>query len=226
MGRIYRVPFEAIAVAAAQDLIEIFNHLTPVTVDVGAAGASAGATSVPCNALSGPIPTGAILDFGTTKFAVLTADAATGATSLTVRAIPTALVDADVTTYTGPSNVTLAIRRVHISQEVSETSEQKAFRVIRRTIRGTSGNAVTPAKTSLGDPAASFCAQRNVLTPNATGAEVLEREGQNFLNGYSLPYAPEEIIYIKPGTGVGINLPTAPDASTTMSGYVVVEELG
>lgn len=226
MGRIYRVPFEAIAVTAAQDLIEIFNHLTPVTVDVGAAGASAGATSVPCNALSGPIPSGAILDFGTTKFAVLTADAATGATSLTVRAIPTALVDADVTTYIGPSNVMLAIRRIHISQEVSETSEQKAFRVIRRTgTRGTGGSAVTPIKTSQGDAAASFCAQRNVTTP-ATASDVLEREGQNFLNGYGQPYTPEEVILVKPGTGVGINLPTAPDASTTMSGYAIVEELG
>ncbi len=72
-----------------------------VVVDVGAAGAAIGATAVPVVALSGPIPIGTVLDFGTTKFATLTAAAATGATSLTVRALATALVDADVTTYKG-----------------------------------------------------------------------------------------------------------------------------
>ena len=78
-----------------------FTAEDAVVVDVGAAGAAAGATTVPVTALSGPIPSGATLDFGTTKFAVLTAAAAAGATSLTVRALPTALVDADVTTYKG-----------------------------------------------------------------------------------------------------------------------------
>lgn len=72
-----------------------------VTVDVGAAGAAAGATSVPVAALSGPIPNGTVLYFGGAKFARLTAAAAAGATSLTVAALPTALVDADVTTYMG-----------------------------------------------------------------------------------------------------------------------------
>lgn len=73
-----------------------------VVVDVGAAGAVAGATSVPVSpALSGPIPNGTVLDFGGAKFARLTAAAAAGATSLTVAALPTALVDADVATYKG-----------------------------------------------------------------------------------------------------------------------------
>jgi hypothetical protein len=73
-----------------------------VVVDVGAAGAAGGATTVPVSpALTGPIPSGTVLDFGGAKFAVLTAAAATGATSLTVRALPTALVDADRTTYPG-----------------------------------------------------------------------------------------------------------------------------
>lgn len=72
-----------------------------VLVDVGAAGAAAGATSIPVVALSGPIPSGTLLDFGTNKFARLTASAAAGAVTLTVAAIPTALVDADVARYVG-----------------------------------------------------------------------------------------------------------------------------
>jgi hypothetical protein len=53
------------------------------------------------DALSGPIPSGTVLNFGTNKFARLTAAAAAGATSLTVAAIPTALVDNDTATYAG-----------------------------------------------------------------------------------------------------------------------------
>jgi hypothetical protein len=72
-----------------------------VVVTVGAAGALAAATSVPVDALSGPIPSGTVLNFGTNKFARLTAAAAAGATSLTTAAIPTALVDNDTATYSG-----------------------------------------------------------------------------------------------------------------------------
>lgn len=80
-----------------------FRKTDAVFVDVGAAGAAGGATSIPVIALSGPIPNGTILDFGTNKFARLTAAAAAGATTLTVAAIPTALVDADTTWYAGSS---------------------------------------------------------------------------------------------------------------------------
>lgn len=82
-------------------LATAFPSPDAVIVNVGAAGAAAGATTVPVDALSGPIPSGTVLDFGGTKFATLTAAAAAGATSLAVRPLPTALVDADVATYTG-----------------------------------------------------------------------------------------------------------------------------
>lgn len=73
-----------------------------VTATVGAGGAIAGATSVPVAALSGPIPSGAILDFtGAGKFARLTAGAATGAATLTVEALVQALVAGDQAAYLG-----------------------------------------------------------------------------------------------------------------------------
>jgi hypothetical protein len=78
-----------------------FRTADAVVAVVGVAGAAQGATSVPVAALSGPIPSGTTLDFGTTKFAVLTAAAASGATSLTVRALVTALVSGDTATYPG-----------------------------------------------------------------------------------------------------------------------------
>jgi hypothetical protein len=78
-----------------------FNATDAVVVTVGAAGALAAATSVPVDALLGAVPSGTVLNFGTNKFARLTADAAAGATSITVAAIPTALVDNDTATYAG-----------------------------------------------------------------------------------------------------------------------------
>lgn len=78
-----------------------FRGNDAVQVVVGAAGALAAATTVPVDALSGPVPSGTVLDFGGAKFAVLTAAAAAGATSITVRALPTALVDNDAAWYSG-----------------------------------------------------------------------------------------------------------------------------
>ena len=77
-----------------------------VVVVVGT-GAIATATSVPVDALTGPVPSGTTLHFGTNKYATLSADAAAGATSITVLAIPTALVDNDSATYNG--SVTLEL---------------------------------------------------------------------------------------------------------------------
>lgn len=59
------------------------------------------ATTITVDALSGPIPSGTILDFGAKKFAQLTADAAAGATSITVEALATALADNDAAWYAG-----------------------------------------------------------------------------------------------------------------------------
>lgn len=78
-----------------------FNAVDAVVVVVGAAGAAANATSVPVDALSGPIPAGTVLDFGAKKFARLTAAAEKDAVSLTVSALATALVDDDTATYKG-----------------------------------------------------------------------------------------------------------------------------
>jgi hypothetical protein len=68
-------------------------------VDVGTAGASIDATTVPVEALSGPIPSGTTLWFSGDKFIQLSAAAALGDTELTVEELVTALIDADVTYY-------------------------------------------------------------------------------------------------------------------------------
>jgi hypothetical protein len=65
-------------------------------------GAAAAATSISVNALSGPIPNGTVLNFtGSGEFAMLTAAAATGATTLSVEALDAAIEAADTATYAG-----------------------------------------------------------------------------------------------------------------------------
>lgn len=77
-----------------------------VAVVVGAAGAAVDDVTVPVAALSGDIPSGTTLDFaGAKKFATLTAAASAGDTSLTVEALPTALVDGDTAYYEGNEDV-------------------------------------------------------------------------------------------------------------------------
>lgn len=95
------VPTAALTAIIPANTILNFGTLAPVVATVGVAGAAQGATSVPVAALSGPIPTGTVLDFGGAKFAVLTANAAAGATALAVRALPTALVSGDAATFKG-----------------------------------------------------------------------------------------------------------------------------
>jgi hypothetical protein len=86
---------------ATIDPTQFIGAATGTRVVVGAAGAAIGATTVPVGALANAIPSGTVLDFGTTKFAVTTAAAAKGATSIATRALVTALVSGDTATYNG-----------------------------------------------------------------------------------------------------------------------------
>jgi hypothetical protein len=75
-----------------------FTNATGITVTL-TANAAAAAVALVVAALSGPIPAGTLLDFGSNKFARTTADALAGAVGLTVAAIPTAMVIGDTTTW-------------------------------------------------------------------------------------------------------------------------------
>lgn len=101
-----------------------FRQTDAVVVVVGAAGALANATSVPVDALSGPIPSGTVLDFGGKKFARLSAAAAEGATTLAVDALATALVDNDTATYTGATD-DIALKVVPSGTAIGRTQAEK-----------------------------------------------------------------------------------------------------
>ena len=77
-----------------------FPILDQVIVTVTTGGAAQNAVAVPVAALSGAIPNGTLMSFSSGEFAKLTAAAASGATSLTVEALPNALEENDTFTYT------------------------------------------------------------------------------------------------------------------------------
>ncbi len=104
-----------------------FTDTDAATVVVGAAGALAAATTVPVAALSDPIPTGTVLSFGTNKFARLTAAAAAGATSLTVAALPTALVSGDTATYAGVGTTVTVPSGTVVGRTLAERNAGTAF---------------------------------------------------------------------------------------------------
>lgn len=77
---------------------------TAVNATVSGAGAAAGATSIPVNALAAPIPSGAALVFisgPNVRYAKLTAQANAGATTLAVQALAQAIAAGYVATYEG-----------------------------------------------------------------------------------------------------------------------------
>lgn len=78
-----------------------------VTAVVATAGAGIGATTIPVDALSGPIPGGTILDFGGVKLARLTTGAAAGDTALVVAPLTAAVVDNDDAIYPGGGKITV-----------------------------------------------------------------------------------------------------------------------
>jgi len=94
MGREHLVPGGA-RLDAAQ-----FRATDAVEVEA-TANAAVDATTIAVTALTGPIPSGTILDFGAKKFAQLTADAAAGATSISVEALATQVDQNDVAWYDG-----------------------------------------------------------------------------------------------------------------------------
>ena len=65
------------------------------------AAASAAATSIAFSALGNPVPSGTLLNFGVGKYARTTADAAIGATTVAVEALPAALLITDKAIYVG-----------------------------------------------------------------------------------------------------------------------------
>lgn len=103
-----------------------FRRYDAVVVTVSA-NAVATDTSIDVDALSGPIPSGTILDFSDAgKFALLTADADAGDISITVEALPENIDDGDTATYPGTELKTI-VSGTLVGRTFAERASGTAF---------------------------------------------------------------------------------------------------
>ncbi len=90
---------------------------------------------------------------------------------------------------------------------------------------GSVGSAVTPAPLNLGDPAFGGTVEANNTTQSTEGT-ILHAEAFNVRNGFFYLPTPEARIPISPSDRLIIELQTAPADSLTMSGIIILEEIG
>jgi len=128
-----------------------------------------------------------------------------------------------------PADSAVVIHEIKITQDTIETSEQLPIEIYRTaTDQGAKGDAITPSPLNVGDAAFGGTVRANILTAAtfATPGAHLLVDSQNILNGWHILPTPECRITISPGGYVVVKLDAAPDASTTFSAYVMLEEIG
>lgn len=92
---------------------------------------------------------------------------------------------------------------------------------------GSGGTAPTPQKLANSDAAATITARVNdttQATTNGTSATLLA-DTFNLVNGYQWIFPPDDRPVCGPSQAIVLSLDSAPAASRTMSGTIIVEEL-
>jgi len=133
-----------------------------------------------------------------------------------------------------PSTKCVRLLRVRVSQNTEAgdaQSEQLRF-TIKRGVgnnSGSGGSTHTPTKQATGDAASACTVEINNTTRAAAGGgsltQILE-EDENVHLGWDYRPTPDEVLEFAPSETIIIGLEGAPTDSTTMSGYVLFEEVG
>lgn len=132
-----------------------------------------------------------------------------------------------------PSDAVMRVHSVVITQSSdakNSESEQLAYTIKRVTgapTSGSGGSTPTPRPHSQGDAAADITAEANNTTRLTGGTSVtLWAEDTNIMSGWYYIPTPEMRFDFSPSTRCMIGLEAAPDDSLTMSGTIIVEEIG
>jgi len=136
----------------------------------------------------------------------------------------------DVFWIGSPTDAVTVLHEISITQDESETSLQVPLRVFRTTTdNSANGTGVTPAPTRSGDVAYGGMV-RSIITGGSLSAETtpLWSMSQNALNGWFWLPIPEARIYLSPTAGTAGRVAIKIDAvvTLTISGYIVIEEIG
>lgn len=131
-----------------------------------------------------------------------------------------------------PSDNIFILHKCVISQssDAGDVQDEQLFTSIRRVsgapASGSGGSVSTPRPLHQGDAAAGVTAEVNNTTVLTGGTDVvLWAESWNVRNGFSFYPAPEDRLIFSPATRCVIDM-TAPNDSLTISGTVLIEEIG
>lgn len=137
----------------------------------------------------------------------------------------------DLLSIAGASGKTCRVIEISVAavDAAAPTNGQLALRasLLTATVTaGSGGAAVTPRPFDIGDAAASFTARRNDTTQaTSSGAKTTVREdGCNIYAGYSYMFPSPPVV--GPSQSFVFELITTPGATYTLSGNIVVEEMG
>jgi len=132
-----------------------------------------------------------------------------------------------------PTDAVVVIHEISISQDGSETSEQLPLRIFRTaTDQSAKGTGITPAPLEVGDAAFGGTVRSYIVTGDtfATETTMLWCNSQNILSGFHYLPTPEARIVLSPTAGTAgrlvVKLDAAPGAALTVSGYMIIEEIG
>lgn len=128
------------------------------------------------------------------------------------------------------ANMAFKVHAIELGQRTLATWEAKNVRLTRMPATatvGSGGAAGTLKPLNPSDVAATVTARINdtvAQTTSGTATDIFAREWE-FLNGFFWLPAPEQRPIIRPSEGLVLRLDTAPSASMTASGYMLIEEL-
>lgn len=124
----------------------------------------------------------------------------------------------------GATTPSFFVTRAWIDNEDSESSQQIAVSLVRKSVDGT--NVTTPNERELDEgSAASGLTLRGMCTTVGTISATIMRRGFNVLNNWEWIATERGKIYVPPGGVFGLHIPVAP-ATCTISAGVEVEVIG
>jgi len=133
-------------------------------------------------------------------------------------------VQKDLVRISSPSDSTVILHSLNISQDDSETSEQWTIQLHRASSDGT-GTSVTARPFAEGDSAFGGTAVVD-LSVDTTAGNTLWRESFNILNGLQIFPTPEMQIKISPSQRIVARLSSTPSTGTPINLVAVIEEDG
>lgn len=130
-----------------------------------------------------------------------------------------------------PADAVVEILEIHLSQssEVGDTAEEGLALLLKSgaTTSGSGGSSATPIPLSLGDAAFGGTAEVNNTTKANTGTIVTHKAWNwNIRVPFDVILTPEVCKPLSPSARLTLELATTPADSITVSGYMVVKEIG